>query len=151
MAPTWSFRVSFLFRSPLIGTFASCEGLGYEIEHEEYQEGGNNDYTWRFPTRVRYSNLTLKRPVTSADSFFLDLWMLQQMISPTQGKELALALVGERCFISCFNQRGKKILTWVLTDAVPVRLSSPSFSVADSSIAEETIEIAHSGITALPI
>ncbi len=152
VAPTWSFQVHFIgIKSLGIGTFSSCDGIGYELEHEEYQEGGNNSYTWRFPTRVRYSNLTLTRPVTKTDSFFLDLWLATQHIIPSQGKEIELSLLREKCIVSCFNQSGKKVLSWILDDAVPVRLSSPSFAVDKSAIAEETLEIAYSGIVTSPI
>ncbi|MEU5431166.1 phage tail protein [Streptomyces olivoreticuli] len=151
VAPAWSFHVHFLFRrEPLIGIFTSCNGIGYEIVHEDYNEGGNNDYTWRFPSKVRYTNLTLTRPVTRSDSFFLQLWMWQQLELPTQGKDLLSSLLSEMCFIKCFSQSGDKVVTWVLEDAIPVRLSSPSFAVGESSVAEETLEIAYSGVSSLP-
>jgi phage tail-like protein len=49
-----------------LGTFDSCDGLGCEVEMEQRVEGGNNGHVWQLPTRVRFSNVRLSRPVTAA-------------------------------------------------------------------------------------
>ena len=47
-----------------LGAFNSCEGLGCEVVMEQREEGGNNGYVWQLPTRIKYSNIKLGRPVT---------------------------------------------------------------------------------------
>lgn len=46
-----------------LGDWSSCEGLGCEVEVEQHQEGGNNGFVWQLPSRVRYTNVTLTRPL----------------------------------------------------------------------------------------
>ena len=46
-----------------LGDFASCEGLGVEVVLESREEGGNNGFVWQFPTRLKYPNIKLTRPV----------------------------------------------------------------------------------------
>src|SRR4051794_20346044 len=46
-----------------LGEFASCEGLGCEVVLETREEGGNNGYVWQLPTRLKYPNIKLTRPL----------------------------------------------------------------------------------------
>ena len=46
-----------------LGTFATCEGLGCEVVIESREEGGNNAFIWQLPTRLKYPNITLTRPL----------------------------------------------------------------------------------------
>ena len=46
-----------------LGTFNSCEGLGVEVVLEQREEGGNNGFVWQLPTRLKYTNVKLSRPL----------------------------------------------------------------------------------------
>ena len=46
-----------------LGSFNSCEGLGVEVVLEQREEGGNNSFVWQLPTRIKYSNIKLTRPL----------------------------------------------------------------------------------------
>ena len=50
-----------------LGVFNSCEGLGCEFVLEQREEGGNNSMIWQLPTRMKYTNVKLTRPI-GADS-----------------------------------------------------------------------------------
>ena len=56
-----------------LGVFNSCEGLGCEIVMEQREEGGNNAMVWQLPTRIKYTNVKLTRPI-GADSAKLTKW-----------------------------------------------------------------------------
>ena len=56
-----------------LGMFNSCEGLGIEIVMEQREEGGNNGMVWQLPTRMKYTNVKLSRPI-GADSAKLTNW-----------------------------------------------------------------------------
>src|SRR5947209_3616889 len=43
-----------------VGGFTECTGLEMSLKIEEYNEGGRNGGALRFPTRVSWSNITLK-------------------------------------------------------------------------------------------
>src|SRR4030081_1687380 len=47
-----------------LGSFNSCEGLGLEVVIEQREEGGNNGFVWQLPTRIKYPNIKLSRPLT---------------------------------------------------------------------------------------
>jgi len=51
-----------------LGAFSSCDGLGCEFVMEQREEGGNNGMVWQLPTRIKYSNIKLSRPVTAASA-----------------------------------------------------------------------------------
>src|SRR5437763_11271537 len=46
-----------------LGSFTSCEGLGCEVVLETREEGGNNAFVWQLPTRIKYPNIKLTRPL----------------------------------------------------------------------------------------
>src|SRR5262245_59581253 len=57
-----------------LGEFATCEGLGIEVVMETREEGGNNDFAWSLPTRLKYPNIKLTRPL-SADAAKVVRWI----------------------------------------------------------------------------
>ena len=48
-----------------LGGFSECSGLEMSLQVEEFKEGGNNGRVLKFPTRVTWSNITLKKGVGS--------------------------------------------------------------------------------------
>src|SRR6266545_4607303 len=46
-----------------LGGFSECSGLEMSLKIEEYREGGRNGAVLKFPTRVEWSNITLKKGV----------------------------------------------------------------------------------------
>src|SRR5947208_7210108 len=75
----YNFLIAFVDTSSVLGTiaagiqsaaaggFSECGGLESSLQVEEYREGGRNGGVLKFPTRVTWGNLTLKRGLT-ADS-----------------------------------------------------------------------------------
>ena len=57
-----------------LGAFTSCEGMGCEVVMETREEGGNNAYVWQLPTRLKYGNIKLSRPL-GADTSKLAAWV----------------------------------------------------------------------------
>src|SRR5688572_600392 len=53
-----------------LGGFSECEGLGMTLDIEEVEEGGRNGTTLKFPKRVKWSNITLKRGVSAGTSLW---------------------------------------------------------------------------------
>src|SRR6266542_4544118 len=50
--------------------FSECTGLEMSLDVEEYKEGGRNGEVLKFPTRVKWSNITLKKGIGKAT----ELW-----------------------------------------------------------------------------
>jgi phage tail-like protein len=122
-----------------IGNFTSCEGLGIEVVTEQREEGGNNGLVWQLPTRTKYSNIKLGRPI-GPDSAKLTQWIVKALngLIPTTGEIVAM------------GTDGTPVVTWQLKDVIPVRWTGPNLTVDTPKVFTETLEIAHHGFTAEP-
>lgn len=120
-----------------LGAFSSCEGLGCEVVLETRQEGGNNQFTWQFPSRINYPTVKLTRPL-GQDTRRIGEWIT----SITQGYTRCTATIQAR------TADGTQIAEWSLDGVVPVRWSGPSFNPDQPQVATETLEIAHHGFVA---
>jgi phage tail-like protein len=117
-----------------LGTFISCEGLGVEVVLEQREEGGVNDHVWQLPTRLKYTNIKLSRPL-GPDTVKIAKWFA----SMTTGVKRSTAMIVAR------NAMNEPVATWTLSGVVPVRWTGPSLNVESPKVATETIEIAHHG------
>ncbi|MET8849676.1 phage tail protein [Amycolatopsis sp. NPDC004625] len=117
-----------------LGAFSSCDGLGCEFVMEQREEGGNNGMVWQLPTRIKYSNIKLSRPVTEASS-----QITKWFASLAGGIERKTATIEARTL------EGKVIASWALEGVVPVRWSGPQLSPDSPKVATETLELAHHG------
>lgn len=117
-----------------LGSFNTCDGLGCEVVLEQREEGGNNSLSWQLPTRLRYPNVKLSRPLTR-DTEKVAKWFA----SMTTGIRRRTAHIEAR------TADGRTVAQWGLLEVVPVRWTGPSFSPESPKVAVETIEIAHHG------
>ena len=118
-----------------IGWWNSFEGLGVETAVMQLEEGGNNAYVHQLPTRLKYSNVKLSRPINE-DSRLVAEWFM----------EIAQVVKrGRNAFIMAVDGENKPIATWELTNVVPVRWTGPTFNVESSKTATETLELAFHG------
>jgi phage tail-like protein len=124
--------------SVILGGFSECAGLEVGLDVEEYREGGNNGFSLRFPTRVKWTNLRLKRGITVRD----DLWKWHYAFvqGSVQRRDGLIALQDEQKI---------PVKVWSFTRGLPVKWSGPSLNASQSQIANEELEIAHEGLTLL--
>jgi phage tail-like protein len=117
-----------------LGAFTSCEGLGVEVVIEQRQEGGNNSYIWNLPSRVKYPNIKLTRPLTK-ETERVARWI----------SGLAGGVQRRTGQITAMTTNGDVVARWGLMDVVPVRWTGPSLAKGNADVLTETIEIAHHG------
>jgi phage tail-like protein len=117
-----------------LGEFSSCEGLGVEVVMEQREEGGNNMQVWQLPTRLRYPNIKLTRPL-GKDTEKIAAWLATMASGYTRKTGTIVAMRAD----------GQVIASWGLLDVVPVRWSGPSLNPDQPKVVTETIEIAHHG------
>jgi phage tail-like protein len=117
-----------------LGAFNSCDGLGAEFVMEQREEGGNNGMVWQLPSRIKYSNVKLSRPVTK-DSAKLTKWFAG----------MAAGITRKTATIEARTLEGTVIASWSLDGVLPVRWSGPQLSGESPKVATETIELAHHG------
>src|SRR5690625_717941 len=117
-----------------LGSFSTCEGLGCEFVLETREEGGNNTFVWQLPTRIKYSNVKLSRPL-GADTSKIASWI----------SAVASGYTGATAVIQAMTTSGKLVAQWQLNRVVPVRWTGPSLTAEQGKVLTETIEIAHHG------
>ena len=134
--PTFRFTVRFDDLPP--GGFSDCSGLQMETEVQDFHEGGLNTHTWKFVTRTKQSNLTLKRGIVNKA-----LWDWYQELA--QGK-----MRFRNATIIVHDPSGKSdVLEFQIIQAFPIKWVGPDLSAAQNNIAVETVEFAHQGLERL--
>jgi phage tail-like protein len=123
---------------PPAGGFSECTGLEMGMDIEEYKEGGNNATVLRLPTRMKWTNLRLKRGVALSDNLWLWLYGF------VQGSVLR-----KNGVITLLDEQQNPVKNWSFKRGLPVRWTGPSLNAAQSQVAIEELEIAHEGLTLL--
>ncbi|MEA2339771.1 MAG: hypothetical protein QOE82_3778 [Thermoanaerobaculia bacterium] len=119
----------------VLGGFTECSGLDASVQIEDYIEGGENTYVHKFPTRITWGNITLKRGITLSE----DLWNWHLAFVQGKGKRQ------DGLIVLCSAQ-GIPIKTWIFKRGLPVKWTGPAFNATQSAVAIETLEIAHEGV-----
>jgi phage tail-like protein len=119
-----------------IAMFSECSGLELTVKYDEIKEGGNNGFVHRLPGRVEYGNLVLRRGYTN-DSEFFD-WCSAALRGKVERRMVTVSLVA--------LDTGQPVFSWTFVDAYPVKWSGPSLRSTDSTMAVESLELAHRGL-----
>ncbi len=123
-------------------SFHECSGLEVVNDIFEYQEGGLNEYTHKLPGRMKLSNVTLKRGFATSNELYK--WYLEMEEGLLKGKGISR----KKVTISIASTADKdETVSWTLHDAFPVKWVGPAMKADESTIAFESLEFAHHGIT----
>jgi len=121
--------------NPLAG-FSECTGLEMTLETEDFEEGGNNGTVLKFPKRAKWGDITLRRGITRNTELFDWFYGFTQGIA--QRKDGLIILMDER---------HAPHTVWRFRRGLPVKYSAPQLNAQQSSVAIESITIAHEGIS----
>lgn len=122
-----------------VAGFSECSGLEGTLEAHEYQAGGVNGGSLRFPTRVKWSNLVLKRGLGS-DMMLWD-WFHGFVTGRGTRRDGVIALQ---------DAQHRPHTVWGFRAGLPVKYSGPAMNAMQSGVAIESIEIAHQGLYLVP-
>lgn len=114
--------------------FQEVSGLDFQIETEEYTEGGNN-LVYHLPKVIKHSNLVLKRAVTEKKSPLVT-WCLGIM-----GDQLSKPISTKSVTVNLLNENGATCKSWTASSAYPVKLKIAPFHAEQNNIAIEEIEL----------
>lgn len=117
------------------GGFSECSGLEMSMEAEEYSVGGGNGAVLKFPSRVKWSNITLKKGVAATSV----LWDWHYDYVSGKGKR-------KNGVITLLNDLHIPNNIWYFEDGLPVRYTGPTLNGSENNVAIESLEIAHHGI-----
>jgi phage tail-like protein len=124
-----------------VGGFSECSGLEMSMQPDEFKEGGNNGFIHKFPTRVTWANIILKKGVAAGTA----LWDWQYGFAVGKGRRRD----GVIMLLTDFQQVPNNI--WQFRRGLPVKYTGPAMNATQSSVAIEAIEIAHEGIIQVPL
>jgi phage tail-like protein len=120
----------------LVGFFTEVTGLGSETEVIEYREGSEETGTVRkLPGRTTYSNVTLKRGITSN----MDLWDWREEV--VGGVHMPSVVT-----VTLVGPRGRPVAAWHLQNAWPNKISGPQLRSDGNQVAIEELTLAHEGL-----
>ncbi|MBU7005777.1 phage tail protein [Phosphitispora fastidiosa] len=120
----------------IAGGFSEVSGLQAETETEEYREGGVNEYVHKLPKITKHTNLTLKRGITDSDVFWK--WHRDVISGKIERKNGSVILL---------DAAGNEKWRWNFSQAYPVKWNGPELKAESNTIAVETIELTHHGLT----
>lgn len=118
--------------------FTEVSGLDVEREVIEYREGSSKEYSkLKMPGLTKFSNITLKKGSFEKDNDFYEWW-----------SSLKLESVDRRDItISLLNEDHEPVITWKVKNAWPSKVTPTDLKSDDNSIAIETMELIHEGLT----
>lgn len=120
----------------LVGGFSSCKGLEVEIEEHEYREGGVNDFVHRFAGRAHHPRLVFQHGLSPVDG----LWNWHQ--------DTVNGIVKRRNgTVYLLNSERVPAIWWEFKQALPLKWTGPELNAATASIAFESLEVAHQGLS----
>ncbi|MFT4923419.1 MAG: phage tail-like protein [Haloarculaceae archaeon] len=130
--PYLDFRFLVEIESLIVGGFAEVEGIEFEVDTEEYEEGGVNHYTHVLPTRTTSGTVTLRRGLTDAEG----LWdWARAGVRGTADRRVVRVILLDR--------EGSEAAGWVFHRAMPVRWSGPDLAAENGQVAMEELELAY--------
>jgi phage tail-like protein len=122
-----------------LGGFSECSGLEMSLKIEEYREGGRNGAVLKFPTRVEWANITLKKGIGAG----MALWDWHYGFVEGQGKR-------RDGIIMLLTDLHVPNNIWYFRRGLPVKYTAPSMNATQNNVAIESLEIAHEGIYQVP-
>lgn len=123
-----------------VAGFQEVTGLEATLEIHDYREGGLNELVHKFATGVSFGNITFKRGVALQP----DLWIWFNRVR--QGSFGAR----RRLVIAHLDANQQAAMVWYVARALPAKYTGPAWNSGQSSVAIESLEIAHEGLTLVP-
>jgi phage tail-like protein len=140
--PYHAFNFAIEVEGILTGGFSECGGLQVETEYQEYREGGVNDFIHRFAGPARHPLLTLKHGLTQIDGLWR--WHQEVVNSVALGEKKITRRNGT---IYLLDKKGLPVMWWDFKEAIPIKWTGPEFRADSASVAFESVELAHRGLS----
>ncbi|MCD4815320.1 MAG: phage tail protein [Methanosarcinales archaeon] len=130
--PYSAYRFKVQIEGIITAGFTDVSGLTIETEVETIKEGGVNNYEYKLPKFTKYSNITLKRGLID-----LKLWDWYQTVISGKFKRKSGT-------IYLLDYSGNKTLDYYdFYEAYPIKWEGPTFNAKNSTVASETLVLAH--------
>lgn len=111
--------------------FQEVSGLNVEVDLDTYNEGGENRFVHRLPSRTRYPDLVLKRGMTPSSG--LTAWCADALenfnYQPTN------------ILVSLLDEQHQPVLSWSVVNAIPIKVDISGFDAEQGQIVIETMTL----------
>jgi len=132
--PLMGFRFLVTVEGETVGAFSEVSGIQAEVDVLELPEGGENGFVHKLPGRAKHGNLTLRRGVITLE---LWRWFAEVVAGRPVRRTVSVAVLP--------GAGQSSEARFVFDAAVPVRWTGPELKAEQSTVAVETVELAHHG------
>lgn len=123
------------------GAFQEVKGLGADLEVLSYPEGGVNDFVHQLPVRHSWTRISLRRGVVREPGLWF--WYLAGLTQSLGARRDGAIIL--------LTPAGTPAMAWTFQGGIAVKWSGPELSATNNAVAIESIEIAHHGVTTVPL
>jgi phage tail-like protein len=116
--------------------FRDCTGLESSQNAIDYREGGEPLHVRKLPGLNTFSNITLKRGITTDAEFWE--WRKKASDGKVERKNGSIILLDEA---------GAEQLRWNFVNGWPTKWTGPTFNATSNEVAIEAVEIVHEGVS----
>jgi len=137
--PPLGFRFGVLFMiggvvpNPLDVMFQKVSGIGSTVDTMTVEEGGQNLYTQRLPTKIQYDNLVLERGVVVGSPLTIEFNVAMSLFKFSASNVLVTLLDATYIPIS----------SWLFIKAFPVKWSVSDLDATQNSVVIQHLELAY--------
>lgn len=124
---------------PLVaaGEFQEVKGLGADLEVTAYPEGGVNDHVHQLPVRHSWNRISLRRGVVRDPGLWS--WYVAGLTQSLGARRDGAVIL--------MTPAGTPAMSWTFQAGLAAKWVGPELNAMQSSVAVETLEIAHEGLT----
>jgi len=139
LEPPLGFRFGvFFFKSDLIPNsldirFSKVSGINFRIDTQPLNEGGQNLFSHRLPTRAQYDNLVLERSMAITSELVLEFEATFSLFKFNPANVL----------VTLLNEVGLPTRSWLFLTAYPVAWKFSDLDAEQNKAVIETMELAY--------
>lgn len=143
-ANEWHPALSIFFNVSLdvvdLGHWTKVSGLGMELDTQTRKDTSMNFFQHNLPAHLKYTNITLDRPVCADTSNVLN-WISSYHLLPVPSSGSITVM---RCAVGA-EAEAEVLMSWQLYGVSPVSWKGPSLDASNPGIAMESLTLAHMG------
>lgn len=114
--------------------FNSVSGLDISVEFDTIREGGVNDFEYKLPKGLKYSEITLRKGLADWE---LWTWCQDFALGKSRRKNGTIHLL---------DDSKNQVMSWHFIQAYPTKWTGPSLDATKSAVATESLVLAHHGL-----
>jgi phage tail-like protein len=126
--------------NPVDIRFQKVSGLSAEVETEPLSEGGQNLYTQKLPTGIKYGNLVLERGMVIGSPLNLEFNATMSLFKFATSNVL----------VTLLSESKLPLAAWLFIKAYPVKWSTSDLS-AEPGLVIDTMELAYTRMQILRV